>query len=105
MVKTAYEKIFGVCSEPKSATSPFLLQANLHQLGHKDAVTCGESHATCSSRIAKSSRTASDIHVERLKHQEVAQEGKLLFPCADGSFKLFDLPQLPLGEMSPHEEP
>ena len=29
----------------------------------------------------------------------VAQEGKLLFPCADGSVKLFDLPQHPCGEM------
>ena len=34
---------------------------------------------------------ASDIHVKRFKHQEVAQDGKLVFPCADGSLKLFDL--------------
>ena len=30
---------------------------------------------------------ASDIHVKRLTHKEVAQGGKLLFPCADGSLK------------------
>ena len=43
--------------------------------------------------------SASDIHVQQSKHQEVAQEGKLLFPCADGSVKLFDLPQPPRAEM------
>ena len=41
----------------------------------------------------------SDIHVKQFKHQEVAQERKLSFPSADGSLKLFDLPQLPRGEM------
>ena len=34
----------------------------------------------CSSRIAK----ICDIHIKRFKHQGVAQDGKLLFPCADG---------------------
>ena len=36
--------------------------------------------------------SASDIHVRRLKHQEVSQEGTLSFPCAGGALKLFDLP-------------
>ena len=43
--------------------------------------------------------SASDIHFLRFKHQEVAQEGKLLLPCADGSLKLFGLSQRPRGEM------
>ena len=47
---------------------------------------------------------ASDIHVQRFKHQEVAQEGKPLLPCADGSLKLFDLPELPRGEMPAQEK-
>ena len=39
---------------------------------------------------------ASDFHVKRFKHQEVAEaEGKLIFPCADGSLKLFDVRQNP----------
>ena len=43
---------------------------------------------------------ASDIHVKRLTHKEVAQGGKLLFPCADGSLEIFfDLPPPPRGEM------
>ena len=36
---------------------------------------------------------ASDIHVKRFKLQDIAQEGKLLFPRAVGSLKLCDLPQ------------
>ena len=31
--------------------------------------------------------SASDFHIKMFKHQEVAQEGKQLFPCADGSLK------------------
>ena len=42
---------------------------------------------------------ASEIHVKRFKHWEVAQEAKLLFPCADRSLKLFDLPPCPRGEV------
>ena len=49
--------------------------------------------------------SASDIHVQQFKHQEVAQEGKLLFPCADGSVKLFDLPHSPRAEMPVRENP
>ena len=40
---------------------------------------------------------ASNIYVIKFKHQEVAQEGKHLFPCADGCLKLFDLPSLHRG--------
>ena len=42
---------------------------------------------------------ASEIHVKRFKHWEVAQEAKLLSPCADRSLKLFDLPPYPRGEV------
>ena len=35
--------------------------------------------------------SAADIHFKRFEHQEVAQEETLLFPCADGSLKRFDL--------------
>ena len=66
-------------------------------------------HGTCFTRKEKDcqaicpSRTenlpASDIHVKRFKHREVAQEGKPCPPFADGFPKLFDLPQLARGEM------
>ena len=44
-------------------------------------------------------RPTSVIHVKRFKHEEVAQERKLLLPCADGSLKLFDLPRHQRGGM------
>ena len=36
--------------------------------------------------------SAFDVHVERFKHQDAEQEGKLLFPRADGSFILSIFP-------------
>ena len=45
----------------------------------------------------------SDIHVKWLKHQEVAQEGKMLFPCVHGSLKLFNVPQHLRREMLANE--
>ena len=47
----------------------------------------------------------SDIQVKRFKHQSVAQDGKLLFPYADGSLKLFDLPNPLRGEMPARRTP
>ena len=43
-----------------------------------------DGQATCSLRTART--FTSNVS----KHQEVAQEGKLLCPCADGSLKHFD---------------
>ena len=49
--------------------------------------------------------SASDLHVKRFEHHEVAQEGKLLFPSANGSCKIFDLDQHPPGAMPVKENP
>ena len=61
---------------------------------------------TCSSSDGEDleNLAASEIRVERFQHQEVAHEGKLLFPCA-GSLKLFDLLTLPRGEMTARRNP
>ena len=48
---------------------------------------------------------ASDMHVKRSKHQEAVQEGKLFFPCADGSLRLLYLPHLPRGQMPARGHP
>ena len=64
-------------------------------------VTCGKelSGDLLTADCEDLENSASDFHVKWFKHQEVVQEGTLLFPCADGSVKLFDLPQPPRGEM------
>ena len=49
--------------------------------------------------------SVSDIHVKRFKHQELAQEGKLLLSHTDGSLKIFDLPPSPRGKMSVRGNP
>ena len=45
--------------------------------------------------------SASGVHAKRFKHQDVVQEGTLLFFCADGPLILFDLPQLPRAQGKP----
>ena len=42
----------------------------------------------------------SEVLVERFNHQEVWREETLLFPCASGILKLFDLPRSRLSESS-----
>ena len=49
--------------------------------------------------------SAFEIHVERSTHQEVAHAGHLWYPCADGTLKLFDLPQPPRGDMPATRNP
>ena len=44
--------------------------------------------------------SAPEISAEKFKHREVAREGTLSSPCADGSLKLFNLPRPHRGEWS-----
>ena len=111
--KTAYEKRFAVtCDGP---STPFGARVSYKPIASRDAAKlrqfCRKMLPDIS--MGDASRAgwgwsddllldlenlpASDIHVKRFKLQDIAQEGKLLFPRAVGSLKLCDLPQ-PRGE-------
>ena len=112
--KTAHENIF--CAQFDGPLIPFgaklvsykpifrIDEARLHHVGNRMLPGIFMGHVfraeggwsgdlPVSDREDLENLTASDIHVKRFKRQEVAQEGKLLWPGAEGSPKLFDLPQ------------
>ena len=117
--KTAYEQRLGVQIDgawipfgAKVSCKPISSkdEAGLHEFGKMMLLgifmgyvlrAAGGWPGDCSSRIVK---TSSNFQLpmftsKRFKHQEVAKEGALLFPCADGPLKLFFLPQSPRGGM------
>ena len=110
--KTAYEKRCGVKFDgllmpygAKTSYKPISSkdEARLHQLGNNMFLGIFTGYVLRAGVDGQVNMSASDIRVRRFKHQEVAQEGELSFPCADGSLKQFDLPQHPRGECPPGE--
>ena len=111
--KTACEKMFGVTFEVLLIPFGFNVSYKPMSLGIEAVLTnaSGNLHGMCircgrgwsgDLLIAEcedlDNLSASNIHVRRFKHQELAQEGTLSLPSADGSHKLFDLLRLHRGE-------
>ena len=105
--KTAYEKQVGVhLRQTRQGCVNLATRCFLESSWEVYHVRREDGEAICQARAAKTSRTCEPpMFIKRLKHQEVAQEGRLLFPCADGRLKLFDLPQPPRGEMPARGNP